>query len=99
MSRPGHRAVPVITSLRVKNYRALKDLRTRGSAGPIVIELKYREPPILGQPSPLITYHLAVNEDRSGPFVEEEWLRWNRKGRGRPFKFLDFQSGQGEVTS
>lgn len=149
MSRPGDRTVPVITSLRVKNYRALndlelkdltpltvfvgpngsgkstlfdvfaflsecftvglrkawdkrgrfKELRTRGSAGPIVIELKYREPPILGQASPVITYHLAVNEDRSGPFVEEEWLRWNRKGRGRPFKFLDFHSGQGEVTS
>src|SRR5665647_3315256 len=29
MSRPGHRAVPVITSLRVKNYRALNDLELK----------------------------------------------------------------------
>ena len=149
MTTVRHGGVPVIESLRVKNYRALKDLdlkpltpltvfvgpngsgkstvfdvfaflsecftvglrkawdkrgrfrelRSRDSSGPIVFELKYREAPIHGLVSPMITYHLAIDEDAAGPFVAEEWLRWNRKGRGRPFKFLDFASGHGEVTS
>ena len=105
--------VPYIESLRVKNYRALRDvelkkitplsvflgpngsgkstlfdvfaflsecftdglrrawnkrgrfkeLRTRGSDGPIEFELKYREQP----GTPLITYHLAINEGTEGP--------------------------------
>ena len=64
-----------------------KELRSRDSEGPIVIELKYREQP---KPSPVITYHLAVNENSSGPYVSEEWLQWRRKSSGKPFKFLDF---------
>src|ERR1700730_2745576 len=34
-----------------------KELKTRGTDGPIVIEIKYSEPGY-----PLITYHLAVND-------------------------------------
>ena len=144
-----HASAPVLEYLRVKNYRALRDLelkdltpltvflgpngsgkstvfdvfaflsecfstglraawdkrgrfrelRTRDSSGPIVVELKYREQPSGPKASPLITYHLAIDEDASGPFVAEEWLRWNRKGRGRPFRFLDFRNGQGLVAS
>jgi len=144
-----HGEVPVIESLRVKNYRALRDLdlrpltpftvlvgpngsgkstvfdvfaflsecftvglrkawdrrgrfrelRSRDSSGPIVFELKYREALIQGRPSPKITYHLAIDEDASGPFVAEEWLRWTRGQRGRPFRFLNFADGRGEVTS
>ena len=149
MTTKRHGEVPVIESLRVKNYRALKDLdlrpltpftvlvgpngsgkstvfdvfaflsecftvglrkawdrrgrfrelRSRDSSGPIVFELKYREAPIQGRPSPKITYHLAIDEDASGPFVAEEWLRWTRRQRGRPFRFLNFADGYGEVTS
>ena len=40
-----------------------KELRTRGSDGPIEFELKYRESP----KTPLITYHLAINEEKKGP--------------------------------
>jgi len=144
-----HGEVPVIESLRVKNYRVLRDLdlrpltpftvlvgpngsgkstvfdvfaflsecftvglrkawdrrgrfrelRSRDSSGPIVFELKYREALIQGRPSPKITYHLAIDEDASGPFVAEEWLRWTRGQRGRPFRFLNFADGRGEVTS
>ncbi len=149
MTPKHHGEVPVIESLRVKNYRALrnldlkdltpltvlvgpngsgkstvfdvfaflsecftvglrkawdkrgrfKELRSRDSSGPIVFELKYREAPIQGRPSPKITYHLAIDEDAKGPFVAEEWLRWTRGQRGRPFKFLNFAGGHGEVTS
>lgn len=73
-----------------------KELRTRGSKGPITFEIKYREK----VESPLITYHLSINEDLTGPFVEEEWLQWRRgKQTGRPFKFLDFKKGYGQVIS
>ena len=72
-----------------------KELRSRGAEGPIVIELKYREQPDL----PLITYHLAIDETRRGPVVAEEWLRWTRGRQGRPFKFLEFNNGEGHVIS
>src|SRR3990172_8102529 len=39
-----------------------RELKTRGSAGPIVIELKYREPNL-----PIATYHLAVDEENGSP--------------------------------
>ena len=72
-----------------------RELRTRGSDGPIVIELKYREAPKV----PLITYHLAIDEDAKGPFVSEEWMQWKRKRYGAPFQFLKFQNGEGEAVS
>jgi len=73
-----------------------KELRTRGAQGPVVIELKYRETP----GSPLITYHLAIEEEDRGPVVSEEWLAW-RRGRqfGRPFRFLNYSRGKGEAIS
>lgn len=73
----------------------LKELRTRGSKGPIVFELKYRETPN----APLISYHLAIDEDKTGPYVAAESLHWRRGQRGRPFAFLDFQEGKGVVVS
>ena len=36
-----------------------KELRTRGSEGPIEFQLKYRE----GSGTPIITYHLSIDED------------------------------------
>lgn len=71
-----------------------KELRTRGSNGPIVIEIKYRE-----QDFPLITYHLAVDERRGSPIVVEEWLQWKRGSRGRPFRFLEYAEGRGRAAS
>lgn len=72
-----------------------KELRTRGCEGPIEFELKYREQP----GTPVITYHLAIDEGPRGPFVAAEWLQWRRKERGRPFRFLDFKEGAGRVVS
>ncbi len=72
-----------------------KELKTRGQEGPIVIELKYRERP----QSPLITYHLAIDDSARGPVVVEEWLQWRRAQSGRPFRFLSFQRGTGFATS
>lgn len=71
-----------------------KELKTRGSDGPVSIEIKYREPSY-----PLITYHLAVDEKNGSPVVVEEWLRWKRGSHGQPFKFLDYREGHGKAVS
>ena len=73
----------------------IQELRTRGATGPIEIELKYRESPA----SPLITYHLSLDETAKGPVVTEEWLMWRRGQTGKPFRFLNFKNGTGEVIT
>lgn len=71
-----------------------RELKTRGSEGPLSIEIKYREGGF-----PLITYHLAVDEKDGTPIVVEEWLRWTRGKGGKPFRFLDYRGGQGQAVS
>ena len=71
----------------------LKELRTRGSDGPIEFDLKYREAP----KTPIITYHLSINENAEGPFVETEWMQWRRGSRGKHLRFLNFHHGKGSV--
>ena len=73
----------------------LKELRTRGSDGPIEFELKYREEP----GTPIITYHLSIDENAEGPFVDTEWLQWRRGSRGKPVRFLDFHRGVGSIIA
>ena len=73
----------------------LKELRTRGCDGPIEFELKYREEP----GTPIITYHLSINEDAEDPFVETEWLQWRLGSRGKPVRFLNFYQGRGTVVA
>jgi predicted ATPase len=67
-----------------------KELRTRGSSGPIVFELKYRE-------SRTVTYKLAIDENEKGPYVAEESLIWSSPARGRPARILDFRNGEGTI--
>jgi predicted ATPase len=71
-----------------------RELKTRGSDGPVSVEIKYKEAGY-----PVITYHLAIDERRSAPVVVEEWLQWRRGQRGRPFRFLDYREGQGRAVS
>lgn len=71
----------------------LKELRSRGCDGPIEFELKYREKP----KTPIITYHLTINEDPEGPFVETEWLQWRVGRGGKHVRFLNFERGIGSV--
>lgn len=70
-----------------------RELRSRGEDGPIVIELKYREEPR----TPLITYHLEIGETDQGPVLETEWLQWRRGQYGKPYRFLNFRYGRGDV--
>ena len=73
------------------------ELRTRGSNGRLVFELRYRETP-RSQPA---TYHLEIDEQPSGPVVVEESLKWRRvaAGGGAPYKILSFKNGRGWVIS
>lgn len=71
-----------------------RELRTRDAEGPIMIEIKYKEPGY-----PLITYHLAVDERAGAPVVVEEWLQWRRGSRGKPFRFLEYREGKGRAVS
>lgn len=72
-----------------------KELKTRGSSGPIVFQLQYREAP----KTPVITYRLAIDEGPRGPEVVEEWLQWRRGSKGKPFRFLEFKRGVGQAVS
>jgi predicted ATPase len=74
-----------------------KELKSRGSDGPIAFELKYREQP----KTPIITYRLAIDEGVKGPEVVEEWLQWRKGNIGLPFrfKFLEFSRGKGKAVS
>ena len=76
-----------------KKRGGLKELRSRGCEGSIEIELKYREEP----GTPIITYHLSINGNAEGPFVETEWMQWRRGSRGKHVRFLNFHHGKGSV--
>ena len=73
----------------------MRELRSRGCDGPITIELKYRE----ARRHPLITYHLEIGESERYPVVEREWLSWRRKQHGQPFRFLNYERGQGTAIA
>ena len=73
-----------------------RELKSRGADDPILIEIAYREQPR----SPLMTYHLEVDEVHNRPVVVQESLRWRRQKRyGLPFKFLDYAAGTGKVIT
>ena len=78
-----------------------REIKSRGSPGPVVIEIKYRERSNMpkGTDNPLITYHIELDEESGRPVVAHEWLRWKRKRYGYPFTFLDFKHGEGHATS
>lgn len=72
-----------------------RELRSRDSDGPIVIEIKYREQ----HGKPLITYHLEIEERKRGPVIAREFLRWKRGHPAAPFHFLDYKYGTGAVIT
>ena len=71
------------------------EMKTRGAAGPVTIELQYRERPR----TPRITYHLTIDEHGGEPLVVHEWLRWRQGNRGQPFRFLESREGQSWAVS
>ena len=72
-----------------------RELKSLGADGPVLIELAYREQPR----SPLIVYHLEIDEKYGRLSVVREWIRWRRRNRGAPCRFLDYANGEGRVIS
>ena len=72
-----------------------RELKTRDANGPVSIEIKYRE----RRGTPLITYHISVDEREGAPVVVHEWLWWKRKRYGAPFRFLEYRGGVGQAIS
>lgn len=75
--------------------RGIKEVRSRGAAGNIEIEIKFRET----DSSPLVTYFLSVGERDNRPFVAREILKYRRGSGGQPWHFLDFSNGEGEAVT
>jgi len=61
----------------------------------IEIVIKYREK----AKQPIITYTLAISQEKNTPIVSRETLKWRRGSSGQPFAFLNFTRGSGEVIS
>ena len=72
-----------------------RELKTRDADGAVMMEIKYREQP----KTPLITYHLEMDDQDGAPTVTHEWLQWGRGERERPFRFLEYRNGEGQATS
>jgi predicted ATPase len=67
-----------------------REVVTRGTEGPIEVEIKFRE--ING---PLVTYSLTVGLRQGAPVVQREVLKYRRGQQGKPWHFLDFSHGKG----
>jgi len=80
-----------VALVKLGGSRGFSEVRSRNTEGPIEIELKFREK----SSSPLITYTLAINEEKGRPVVEREVLKYRRGTAGKPWHFLDFSKGVG----
>lgn len=84
---------------RLGGSRGFHEIRSRGTSGPIEIELKIRTEMADGR-TRRVTYEIHVDERHGRPVVAKEVLRYNRGNRGgRPWKFLDFAFGTGEAVT
>ncbi|MDO8803932.1 MAG: AAA family ATPase [Elusimicrobiota bacterium] len=75
------------------NRGGFNEVVSRGSKGPISFEVKFRE----GADGPLATYSLAIGLHEGLPAVVKEQLKYRRGQRGQPWKFLDFELGEGKL--
>ena len=83
---------------RLGGSRGFGEVRSRGSSGPIEIEIKLRTQ-LNNQRSQLITYELHIDELNGRPVVSREVLKYRRGSHGQPWRFLDFSNGSGEAVT
>jgi predicted ATPase len=83
---------------RLGGSRGFQEVRSRGSQGPIELELKLRTELRPGSTT-LITYELHIDEENGRPIVVHETLRYRRGSHGRPWRFLDFSRGTGMAVT
>ncbi len=70
------------------------ELVSRGSKGPIIIIVKFRE-----SGGRLATYELQVGADKGRAVVEREILKFRRGQYGQPWHFVDFSRGRGTAIT
>ncbi len=78
--------------------RGLNEVRSRGTSGPVEIEIKLRTV-LSGSRSQLITYELHIDELNGRPAVTREILKYRRGSGGKPWHFLDFSNGVGDAVT
>lgn len=80
---------------RARESKTRSSTRTAwNTGGPVTFEIEYRET----QNTPLLTYHLEVDEVAGAPAVVLEWLQWRPDGRDSPFRFLEYRNGRGHAA-
>ncbi len=83
---------------RLGGSRGFQEVRSRGSDGPIAIELKLRAD-LSTDRRRLITYTLEIDEEKGRPVVLREVLKYRRGSGGQPWHFLDFSRGEGQAVT
>ena len=83
---------------RLGGSRGLQEVRSRGTTGPIEIEIKLRTV-LANKRSQLITYELHIDEMNGRPAVVREILKYRRGSSGQPWHFLNFSNGTGEAVT
>ena len=83
---------------RLGGSRGLQEVRSRGTTGPIEIEIKLRTV-MSNKRSQLITYELHIDELNGRPAVVREILKYRRGSSGQPWHFLNFSNGSGEAVT
>ena len=76
---------------RLGGIRGIREVRSRGTEGPIEIEIKFRATAA----SPLATYFLRIDERQGRAYIAREILKYRRGSKGQPWHFLDFADGKG----
>jgi len=81
--------------MKLGGSHGFQEVRSRNCAGPIKIELKFRETP----DAPLISYILHINEKDGRAYIAKEILKYRRGSKGKPWHFLDFANGKGTAVT
>jgi predicted ATPase len=74
--------------------KGINEIRNRNSYGPIEIEIKFRQE----EKIPAITYKLCINDKHGSPYVEKELFICHKGKTSKPWQFLNFSNGKGEVV-
>lgn len=77
--------------------RGFQEVRSRGSDGPIEIEIKLRAD-IGGGTAKLVSYELVIDEEGGRAFVVREILKYRRGSAGKAWHFIDFTRGTGNAV-
>jgi predicted ATPase len=72
-----------------------REVRTRGAVGDIEFTIKYRTPQEDGGRGPIVTYEIAIGEEKGKAVIHKELLKYRRGQFGKPWHFLRFQNGIG----